>query len=412
MITYKEYALPNGLTVLANRDRESKMAAVNLLYRVGSVNEDPGHTGFAHLFEHLMFRGTRRVPDFDLPVQRACGESNAFTCNDYTDYYIVLPKDNIATAFWLEADRMTGLDISPDGLETEKMVVVEEYNQRFVNQPYGDHWLLLRSLIYKEHPYRWSAIGLTPDHVRNAGMEQVRSFYNRYYHPSNAILSVSADMEAERVFGMAEEWFGDIPSGEVPHDVIPDEPEQCAPRRMEVDRNVPSDQVTLAFLMEGRTDREFFLCDFLTDILAGGFSARLYERLVKERQLFSTVNAFVSGDVRSNMFVVTGRLVPGVTVEQAEEALWGELERLKGEPVAEREAEKVKNKFEANTLFGELNVMNKAMNLGFYNMLGDTELINGEIPIFRSVSPQEIIDMARCRFVPERCSTLVMRSKR
>lgn len=411
MITYKERTLSNGLTVLANRDPESKMAAVNLLYRVGAVNEDPEHTGFAHLFEHLMFRGTRRVTDFDFPVQRACGESNAFTSNDYTDYYIVLPKDNIDTALWLEADRMTGLDIHEQGLETEKSVVVEEYNQRFVNQPYGDHWLLLRSLVYRHHPYRWSAIGLTPDHVRNATMEQVRSFYERYYVPANAILSVSADMEAERVFDLAEQWFGDIPSGVRPMDMIPQEPPQTEARRLEVERNVPADQVTLAFLMGSRAEREFFLCDYLTDVLAGGFSSRLYEILIKQKQIFSSVNAFISGDVHSNMFVVTGRLAPNVTVAQAEEAVWEELERLKTETIGLNESEKVKNKFEANTLFGELNVMNKAMNLGFYKMLGDTELINREIEIFRSIEPSEIVDMARKNFVPERCSTLVIKSR-
>ena len=210
MIPYKRHTLSNGLTVAVNRDRQSKLAAVNILYKVGARNEDPARTGFAHLFEHLMFRGTRDVPDFDLPVQMACGDNNAFTNNDYTDFYITLPKDNIETALWLEADRMTGLDISPEALETEKRVVIEEYKQRYLNQPYGDQGMLLRSLAYTLHPYRWATIGLTPDHVARATIDEVRAFYRRWYHPSNAILSVSADIDEERVFELAERYFAPI----------------------------------------------------------------------------------------------------------------------------------------------------------------------------------------------------------
>jgi predicted Zn-dependent peptidase len=392
------------------------MAAINILYCVGARNEDPGRTGFAHLFEHLMFRGTRAVPDFDTPLHKASAENNAFTNNDYTDYYITLPRENIETALWLEADRMTGLDITPSKLEAEKRVVIEEYNQRYLNQPYGDQWLLLRAMAYKVHPYRWPTIGLTPDHVRDASMEDVRAFYARYYNPSNAILSIAADCEPQQMFEMAEKWFADIPPGDTRlgegvGDDITAEPPQTVARRLEVERDVPATALTIAFPMGNRTSRNYYACDILSDILAGGSSARLYEDLVKRRKLFSSVNAYITGDLDPGLFVVTGHLLPETSVAAAEAALWDELHRLQDEPVGEYELEKVKNKFEAETTFGELNVMSKAMNLGFYEMLGDLPLVNREVGIFRSFTAAELAAEARATFVPERSSTLVYKMK-
>lgn len=408
MITYAEHTLANGLRVVVNRDRLSELAAVNLLYRVGARNEDPRRTGFAHLFEHLMFRGTRCIPDFDAPVQEACGENNAFTNNDYTDYYITLPKDNIETAFWLESDRMTGLEITPEKLATEKAVVIEEYNQRYLNQPYGEQWLLLRALVYKVHPYRWPTIGLTPDHVREATLDDVRRFYDRYYRPSNAILSVSGDFDPEELFALAERWFGDLPAGSAPHDELPAEPVQTAPRRTEIRRDVPATQITVAFPMGDRRSADYYRCDLLTDLLAGGTSARLYQELVKKRQLFAAVNAYITGDMDPGMFVLTGQLMPGVSTAGGEEALWQEIRRLAEVPAAPGELEKVRNKFEANMLYGELNVMNKALNLGYYAMLGDLSLLNGEAAIYRAIGAEELRQTAERLLCPEKSSTLII----
>lgn len=407
MIEYREYRLANGLTVLANRDASSQLAAVNILYRVGARNENPLRTGFAHLFEHLMFRGTRQVPHFDIPVQQACGENNAFTNNDYTDYYITLPKDNIETAFWLESDRMTGLDITPEALETEKKVVIEEYNQRYLNQPYGDQWLLLRSLVYKVHPYRWPTIGLSIEHVAGATLSDVREFYRNWYTPSNAILSVSADIAEQEVFALAEKWFAHVPDFPTVRPDLPPEPLQHEARRMTVTRAVPASAVTVAFRMGDRLSRQFYQCDVISDLLAGGTSSRLYQSLVKERQLFSAVNAYITGDVDPGLFVVTGHLHPGVEPEQGELGMWDELHKLQTVPVSDYELEKVKNKFEAGVIFGELNVMNKAMNMGFYNMLGRMDLLNDEVGIFRSISAAEIMEASREVFAPENSSTLI-----
>ena len=411
MITYQKKILSNSLTVIANRDRASRMVAVNILYRVGARNERAERTGLAHLFEHLMFRGTHNVPDFDTPVQMACGENNAFTNNDYTNFYITLPVDNIETALWLESDRMTGLNLSAEAVEIEKRVVVEEFRQRYLNQPYGDLNMILRDMVYTTHPYRWATIGISPDHIENASLEEIHNFYHRFYHPSNAILSVSADIEPERVFELAEKWFGHIE--DIPHPIpaIAQEPQQTEARRKIVERDVPATTITIAFQMGDRLSRDFFLGDMTSDLLAGGDSARLYERLIKKKQLFASVNAYISGDVDRGMFVFTGQLHSTTTEAEAEAAFWEEIEDLKNCNITSYELEKVKNKFEANILFGELNVMNKAMNLGYYEMIGDLQLINREVEIYRSLSAEDVADFSRRTFRPENSSTLIYRAK-
>jgi predicted Zn-dependent peptidase len=411
MIPYRKKILANGLTVVANRDRTSKLAAVNMLYKVGARNENPARTGFAHLFEHLMFRGTKAVPDFDLPVQMASGDNNAFTNNDYTDFYITLPTANIETALWLESDRMGGLNITSEKLETEKKVVIEEYRQRYLNQPYGDQTLLLRALAYKVHPYRWAAIGLTPDHIAEATLADVETFYHAHYHPSNAILSISADLDEERMIDLAEKWFGELPDRPSTPAPIPQEPPQTEARRQEVERDVPATTVTVAYPMGGRTSADFYTADLVSDLLSGGDSSRLYNRLVKERRLLSSVNAYITGDADPGLFIFTGQLLPETTPEAAEAAFREEIGTLCRECIPDYEMQKVKNKFEANTLFGELNVMNKAMNLGFYEMLGDLGLINREVEAYRAVTNDAVADFCHRTFRPERSSTLIYRAK-
>ena len=411
MITYDKRQLDNGLTVIVNRDRASRMAAVNLLYKVGARNESAHRTGLAHLFEHLMFRGTHEVPDFDTPVQMACGDNNAFTNNDYTDFYITLPVGNIETALWLESDRMTGLDLSQEAIEVEKRVVIEEFRQRYLNQPYGDQNMLLRDMVYKSHPYRWATIGLSPEHIEKASAEEIRDFYRRFYHPSNAILSISADIEPERVFELAEKWFAPIEDRPYAIPAIEPEPEQQQARRLEVERDVPATTITIAFQMGDRLSRDFFLGDMTSDLLAGGDSARLYERLIKRKRLFASTNAYISGDVDRGMFVFTGQLLPSTTEAEAEATIWEEIDDLRACNITEYEVEKVKNKFEANTLFGELNVMNKAMNLGYYEMIGDLELINREVEIYRSQQAADVADFSKRTFRKENSSTLIYRAK-
>ena len=411
MIKYKRQVLKNGLTVLVNRDRSSKLAALNILYMVGARNENEEKTGFAHLFEHLMFRGTHNVPEFDIPVQMACGENNAFTNNDYTDFYITLPKENLTTALWLESDRMRNLNISPEACETEKHVVIEEFKQRYLNQPYGDEQLLLRDLCYKRHPYRWSTIGITPEHIERATLDDVRAFYDLHYRPSRAVLAISADIEEDEMLRLAEEYFGDIEDQGGTIAEIPQEPEQLEPRRLEVERDVPATDITIAFHMGDRLSRDFFLGDLASDLLAGGESSRLVNHLIKERGIFSSVNAYITGSIDRGLFIIKGRLMPDTSEEEAEEALWGELRELAEGRISDYEMEKVKNKFEANMLMGEINIMNKALNLSFYEMIGDITLINSEAEIYRSLTRQEVMSFASRCFTPNNSSTLIYRAK-
>ena len=412
MIKYKEKRLANGLRVLVNRDRASKLAAINILYMVGARNEEPSKTGFAHLFEHLMFRGTHQVPEFDIPVQMACGENNAFTNNDYTSFYITLPKENIRTALWLESDRMLNLNISEEAYQTEKQVVIEEFKQRYLNQPYGDELLLLRELAYKVHPYRWATIGISPEHIERATLEDVRNFYKLHYRPSRAILSISADIDEDEMLDLAEEYFGGIADcgGEIAP--IPQEPVQCEPRRLEVEREVPATDITIAFHMGDRLSHDFFLGDLCSDLLAGGESSRLVNRLIKERGIFSSVNSYITGSIDAGLFIIKGRLMPDTSEKEAEEALLGELQDLIEGNISDYEMEKVKNKFEANMLMGEINIMNKALNLGFYAMTGDITLLNREAEVYRSLTREQVMDFsARC-FDKRNSSTLIYRAKR
>lgn len=407
MIEFQKKTLPNGLTVIVHEDPSTPMAAVNVLYKVGARNEDYDRTGFAHLFEHLMFGGSVNVPSYDEPVQLAGGENNAFTNNDYTNYYLALPKENLETALWLESDRMLSLAFNKKSLEVQRKVVVEEFAQRYLNQPYGDIWLLLRPLAYERHPYRWATIGRDIEHIRTATMAQVRAFFDRYYKPENAILSIAGDIPAERVFELAEKWFGPIPAGLSVNDAIPAEPEQTSARRLEVRRPVPASVIYIAFHMGPRLSREFAVCDVISDILSNGTSSRLYQRLVKESTLFSNVNAYVSGDVDPGLFLVTGHVMEGISLEAAEAALWHELDQLRTELVGNYELEKVKNKFEANNVFGEINVLNKAMNLAYFEMLGDAAMINSEVAEHNSVTREEILETSQRIFRPENSSTLL-----
>ncbi len=411
MIGYKKRIFNNGLTVVVNRDSVSKLAAVNMLYKVGARNEDPSRTGFAHLFEHLMFRGTENYPDFDTVVQMACGENNAFTNNDYTDFYITLPKVNLEIALALEADRMTGLALTPEKLELEKRVVIEEFKQRYLNQPYGDQNMLLREMTYTTHPYRWATIGLSPSHIEQATMEDVENFYRRFYRPSNCILSISADMDEEEIFSLAEKWFAPIEGSPIDPPQLPTEPEQIEARHCEVERDVPATNIMIAFHIGGRLSDDFFTADLLSDLLAGGDSGRMYQHLIKEQRLFASVNCYVTGDLDPGMLIFTGQLLPETTEEQALEALWSEIESLKSDEIDTYELEKVRNKFEANTLFGEINVMNKAMNLGFYDMVGDLPLINKEVEIYRSIESARVQEFSQRLLRKERSNTLIYRKQ-
>lgn len=412
MISYKKRVLNNGLICLVHKDDSTALAAINIIYKVGAKNENPEKTGFAHLFEHLMFGGSKNVPEFDIPIQMAAGENNAFTNNDYTDYYIVVPVTNIETAMWVESDRMQSLNINNETLELQKKVVIEEFNQRYLNKPYGDVWMILRSMVYQKHPYMWSTIGKNIDHIKNATLKDVKEFYKVFYNPSNAIISVASSLDEEEVFGLLEKWFGDIVSSDNSFSDYDKEPVQLEARRVEVERDVPASLIYIAYHMDKRCSQEFHVCDLISDILSNGVSSRMYQNLVRKDELFNSINAYITGDVEEGMFVVTGQLAEGVDMKVAEAALLKELDMLKSESINTYELQKVKNKFEVNTIFGEINVMNKAMNLCFYEMLGDIDLINSEIDNYKNITSQDIIDTAKKIFTESNSSTLIYKAKK
>lgn len=398
MIGFERHTLANGLRVLVHRDEGTPMATVNILYNAGSRDEDPDATGFAHLFEHLMFGGTQAVPIFDVPVMMAGGENNAFTNNDITNYYITLPASNLETALWLEADRMRGLDLNGERLSNQKSVVTEEFRQRYLNQPYGDLMLLLRPLAYQVHPYRWPAIGMDVSHIERADLAAARRFYDRFYNPSNAILSVAGNVNPEEVFALAEKWFGEIQGGSPGRRQLPQEPEQDKRRELTVHRQVPAAHLLMAFHTGARTSRDFYILDLMTDILAGCDSARFPTLLVRQKELFSDADVYLSGDADPGLVIFSGRLKDGADIRKAEEAVISELNRLKVESVTPAELDKARNRYESHHLMSCLGAANKAFNLAYHEVLGNAEGINSEKEQYMSVTSGEITTASQKTF--------------
>lgn len=411
MINFEKFTLPNGLKVIFHRDPHTPMAAMNLLYDVGARDEEENRTGFAHLFEHLMFGGSENIASYDEPLQNAGGENNAFTSNDITNYYLSLPVQNIETAFWLESDRMLNLAFTPKSLEVQRQVVIEEYRQRYLNQPYGDVWLNLRPLAYKTHPYRWPTIGKEIDHIKNAVMPEVRDFFNRYYKPNNVILCIAGNLESDEVKRLTEKWFAPIPSGDVPERKLPLEKKQTGHRFLELERPVPQDAIYMAFHMCSRRSEDYYATDLISDVLSHGESSRIHQNLVKEKKLFTEIDAFVTGDLDPGLLVVQGKLSDGVDLQSAEAAIWKELEEFKSGTVGKEELQKVKNKIESSLRFGEMNVLNKAMALCIAELLEDAELVNSEFDRYERVRSQDIIEQANKILTRENASVIHYKAK-
>lgn len=411
MIKVNHYTLPNGLRIVHSEDNTTQMVALNLLYDVGARDEDPDHTGFAHLFEHLMFGGSINVPDYDTPVQNAGGENNAWTNNDITNYYITLPRQNVETGFWLESDRMLSLDFNPRSLEVQRQVVIEEFKQRNLNQPYGDASHFLRALAYKVHPYQWPTIGKEINHIANATSEEVQAFFFRFYAPDNAILAVTGHITFEDTVALAEKWFGPIPRRNVPPRALPAEPKQTEERRLTVERNVPVDALYMAFHICDRKHKDYYAFDMLSDLLSSGRSSRFIQHLVQNKQLFSAIDAYISGSIDNGLFHIVGKPAPGTSLEQAEESVWQELSLLMNGNVDEAELEKVKNRYESEQIFSNLNYLNVATNLAYFELIGKAEDINAEVEKYRAVTAGQIKEAAQKTFVHENCSILYYKAK-
>ena len=406
MIHFEKFTLDNGLRIIVHVDVTTPMAVLNVMYDVGARDENPAQTGFAHLFEHLMFGGSINIPSYDEPLQMAGGENNAYTTNDLTNYYIQLPAENLETAFWLESDRMLSLAFDENSLEVQRKVVVEEFKEHYLNKPYGDVWHKMRALAYEVHPYRWMTIGKELSHVENAQLQDVKNFFFKHYTPANAVLCVAGNVTVEQVKALAQKWFGDIPSGEKYVRNLPQEPKQTAPRKLEVKAKVPLDALYKCWHIYSRLDMRYYTTDLITDLLSGGGSSRLYQSLVKEKQLFSNINCFHFGSADAGLLAIDGKLIKGVKMEDAEKAIEEELQKMKAELVSEAELEKVKNKTESLMAFEDVPLMSRASSLANYELLGDADLMNKELEHYHAVTAKDIQQECKNIFIENNCSTL------
>ncbi len=390
MISFQQFTLANGLKVLVHEDHTVQIAVLNILYNVGSRDEQPDKTGFAHLFEHLMFGGSANIPSYDEPLQKVGGENNAFTSTDITNYYLTVPATNLETGFWLESDRMLSLSFDPKVLEVQRKVVIEEFKQRYLSQPYGDVWLKLRPLAYHVHPYQWATIGKEISHIENATMDDVKDFFFAHYVPNNAVLVVAGNVTFDQVKQLSEKWFGPIPAGKRTERKLPIEPRQNQKRTLEVNAKVPANALYKTYHMPGRFHPDYYAVDLLSDVLSRGQSSRMYQQLVKEKEIFTSVSSFVMSTIDPGLFVVSGRVKEGIDLMRAEKEVDEILQKIMTEGASEEELEKVKNQAEASLEFGEVEVMNRAMNLAFATLSGDPDWVNQEAKLISSVTLQDI----------------------
>jgi len=411
MIRFEKFVLINGLRVIVHQDTSTPMAVMNIMYDVGARDEDPERTGFAHLFEHLMFGGSINIPSYDTPLQMAGGENNAYTSNDITNYYIQLPAENLEPAFWLESDRMLSLAFGEKSLDVQRKVVCEEFKEHYLNKPYGDVWHKMRELAYKVHPYRWMTIGKELSHIENAKLDDVKNFFFKHYRPNNAILVVAGNVTVEKVKELTEKWFGDIPSGEKYIRKLPQEPPQAEARKLEIKAEVPLDAFYRCWHIYPRNDKRYYIADLITEILSGGGSSRLFQSLVKEKKLFSAVECYHSGSLDAGTLVIEGKLVKGIKMEDAEKAVETELEKMRTEKVTATELQKVKNKVESLIAFEDMSLTNRANSLAFYELLGDAEQMNHELEKYNVVTAEDILNESRIIFRNENSNTLYYYSK-
>lgn len=412
MIAYSSFVLSNGLKVFVHEDSSVQIAVMNILYDVGSRDERPDKTGFAHLFEHLMFGGSVNIPNYDEPLQLVGGENNAFTNTDITNYYLTVPAANIETGFWLESDRMLSLSFDPQVLEVQRKVVIEEFKQRYLNQPYGDVWLKLRPLVYQEHPYQWATIGKEVSHIENATMADVKDFFFKYYVPNNAILVVAGNVKLEQVKQLSEKWFGPIPAGNRLPRKLPVEPAQLNKRTLEVNAKVPANALYKAFHMAGRFEEDFYAADLMSDILSRGNSSRLYRTLVQQKEIFTSISSFTMGSIDPGLIVISGRVKDGINLVDAEHEVNLILDDIRNNGVGEQELQKVKNQALSTLEFGEVEVMNRAMNLAFAALSGNAELVNQEEDCIQAVTTQDIHRTASQIFQESNSSVMYYKSEK
>ena len=406
MIKIEKFILKNGLTVLVQEDKTTPMAVVNVLYKVGAKHEDKNKTGFAHLFEHLMFSGSINIPEYDTPLQKVGGENNAFTSNDYTNFYAQLPAENIETAFWLESDRMLSLAFNEKNFLTQKKVVCEEFKENYINKPYGDIWHIMRKLAFKQHPYKWMTIGSELSHIENATLEDAKNFFYNFYRPNNAIISVVGNITIKQIADLANKWFGDIPSNNLNPVLYPTEPKQTQKQNIKINAKVPFDYIVKAWHIEERLHPNFYTMDLITDIMGSGDSARLYQSLIKENPLFNSINCYHLGAIDPSLFVITGKINKGISMEEADNSINNEIEILKNNLLTETEIKKISNRIETIHSFENMQIMNRAHNMAYFDMLNILDQIDNELEKYQFITNQQVQHYAKNTFIETNENTL------
>lgn len=412
MIKYEEFELSNGLKVLVHEDKTTPIATLNILYDVGSKDEDKDKTGFAHLFEHFMFEGSANIKAFDEEMQKAGGDNNAFTTNDFTNYYATLPASNIETAFWLESDRMYGLDFNQESLDTQISVVSEEFKETCINKPYGDMWHLISDMAYKKSPYKWPTIGYSLDHIEAITMQDTRDFFYKYYRPNNAVLTIAGGVKTKEMERLAEKWFGDIAPGAALQRNLPTEDQQTATRRKTVTADVPVDIIFIGFHVGSRLSLDYYATDLLSDVLGSGSSSRLYKELVKEKKLFGSISCYLSGSDDEGLILVEAKLNEGISMEAAENGIFSSLNKIQLDKIPEYELEKVKNKTLNYLAFSNISNVNKSFNMAYFKKMGHLYLVNEEQMHFKMVTTKQIQQAAQNYLNIENSSILYYKSKK
>jgi zinc protease len=395
MINYESFELTNGLKVIVHPDQQSPTVAFNLIYNVGSRDENPNKTGFAHLFEHLMFGGSENIPDYDIPLQKVGAQNNAYTTPDITNYYITLPQQNLETAFWLESDRMKALSFDQKVLDIQKSVVIEEFKQRYLNQPYGDLMLKLRPLVYQNHSYSWATIGKSIEHIESFSMDDVKDFFYKYYLPNNACLVVGGYVKTTEIEKLSKKWFGDIPAGFIPQRNLPQNELIAEPIKVTIEKSMPQKMLSLAYLMPPRFDSDYYNLDFLSDTLGQGKASYFYQKLVSQKKLFTNCSAYHTGSLDQGMFIISASLQPEIDYELAEKEIQMTMQKFINEDINAEEIQRAKTQLSVSEGFQDVNLLNRCVKLAYAANAGNPNKIELENQLYQDVSLDSIIQSSK-----------------
>ena len=423
-LQFQRHILANGLRLIVHEDHSTPLASCNVVYNVGSRDENPDMTGMAHLFEHFMFTGSRNIADFDAQLQRVGAINNAYTTQDITHYYITLPAVNIEHALWLESDRMLELAFQQEKLDIQKHVVIEEFKENFLNRPYGDMWMLYNQFYFQKHPYQWLPIGKEISHIEKVTMDNMKAFFYTFYRPNNAVLTISGNVKFEEIVPLVEKWFGAIPAGpvssvETRHGTslqdtrekqFPQEDPPTQHRLFEVHRKVPADMLFKGWPTCGRLDSDFYAYDMLSDLFGSGQSSYLYKKFVMEEAVFTDISAYITGTLDPGIFIIGGRPAEGVSIEEADQKLNDFLYQLPENCISAHDLQKVKNRVESIILQNDIKIEDRSSSLAVAESFSCAEDFNDETNRYFAVTEEQINTLCHNIFRQEQEATMFYRT--